>query len=364
MELDSHHAAYKNWAVNFADEHFSKRGENFGSCRRECCSADPNAPKPVLKGTHIKGFGAKVQRGGTYQKARRIEVNDSVYVCNLSEKHRLHALNAAGLFDLEDGTTRPLLLYTVLFNETKKTDGTGIWLLKSLNHSSQVITVQISEELLFVVSACSEVPCHDTTRTKGTRATLPVAKTLDGSIPSFCLSVGPDKAAGDNFGSSSQCVVFPESVILENITAGTGGYFLPCVPRNHLFGQVPNCSCKDFHCMQVLRSMLCSGVEAGNWKKDALDVLMMGDNGKRRMPDRQNHNYQWICLEPIDSWLEAGRDDDERRIRLEAGRDDDERRKRVERGSCKLEPSMGHVCAICEEEGKKVCSGCMRVHCK
>ena len=133
----------------------------------------------------------------------------------------------------------------------------------------------------------------------------------------------------------------PEHTVRELV--GPSGWFLPCIPRDHgvCSLQEDYCTCEDSHCVGVIYSILQSGIDGGFWPTQALGLFGFDGSAMRHTKE---HNFQWLCVEHIDTWLAAERKRDAELMR---------------KGRTKA--GIGKVCPVCHQAARKVCSRCKQV---
>jgi hypothetical protein len=304
-------------------------------------STDTSYSDPNMK--MVLNDGEDLHPGRVYQP------NDLVYLDHLSSQSADEAMSSGEMFRCNDGMSRPFLLYCVLFKPQglPASASAGLWLLKSLNHCSQVCTTLASESQMRLLCPCPCGPVHDACLEWGigSSSSCFVDKT-NGSRPAFALTLGPSKNMRHMERADQY---FVGDLAVRSTLDGTcglppspSGFYLPCIPRNHMLGALPTCHCKDQHCCLVLFALLKHG--AANWGMPSqAPEIFPGGNGD---PATTSHNLQWVCIEHIDASF-AGE-----KLRLA---------RKAEKGHIAVRSPL-HPCASCGAGGKLMtCSLCKKV---
>ena len=283
--------------------------------------------------------------GKILEPGRGYMPNDIVFVEELSSQSADDAMSSGDMFQCNDGIRRPFLLYCVLFkpNGLPSSAPDDMWLLKSLNHRSQVCTTMASESQMKLLCACPTKPVHDACMEWGIGSSSDcfVDKT-NGSRPAFALTLGP----GENMHHFERArQYFVGDLAVRNTLDGTigippspSGFYLPCIPRNHMLGALPSCHCKDKHCCLVLFALLSEHNAAAWGMPPQAPEIFHGD-------PTTAHNLQFVCIEHIDASFEG----EIQRLVYQAAK-----------GRTAVKSPL-RPCAVCKAGGQDACSQCKKV---
>ena len=287
--------------------------------------------------------------GQILEPGRSYMPNDIVFVEGVSSQFAGDAMSSGDMFRCNDGISRPVLLYCVVCKPQGLPSSApdDMWMLKSLNHRSQVCTYMASESQMKLLHACPTEPVHDACMEWGIGSSSDcfVDKT-NGSRPAFALTLGP----GENmrhFERARQYYV--GDLAVRNTLDGTiglppspSGFYLPCIPRNYMLGALPSCRCKDMHCCLVLLALLSEHNAAAWGMPPQAPEIFPGAHGD---PATTAHNLQWVCIEHIDMTFEGAR---QMLAKQEA------------KGRTAVS-SVLRICVVCKAGGKNACSKCKKV---
>ena len=287
--------------------------------------------------------------GVILEPGREYVPNDIVFVEELSSQSADDAMSSGDMFRCNDGKRRPLLLYCVV-SKPKGLPSSApddMWMLKSLNHRSQVCTAMVSESQMKLLLACPTKPVHDACMEWGIGSSSDcfVDKT-NGSRPAFALTLGP----GENmhhFERARQYFV-GDLAVRSTLDGSIGlppspsGFFLPCIPRNHMLGALPACRCEGKHCCRVLFTLLSKDNAAAWGMPPQAPEIFPGAHGD---PATKAHNLQFVCIEHIDASFEG----EKQRLADQAAK-----------GRTAVRSPL-RPCTVCGAGGQSACSQCKKV---
>jgi len=327
-----------------------KEGPSSSEARPVSLSIPPRQLVPVYKSTSTcysnPHWKMTLNDGCDARGSRGYQPNDLVHVDPLSFQSADQAMSSP-MFECVDGERRPFLLFCVVFKPPglPASAPDDLWLLKSLNHRSQVVTTIASESQMKLLCPCPSGPVQDACLEWGIGSSSNCfADKTNGSRPAFALTLGPGSKMR-NFERAETW--FIGDLAVRSVLDGTcglppspSGFYLPCVPRNVMLGALPTCHCEDHHCCLILLALLEHGL-SDSWPPQAAEIFP----GARGDPATTSHNMQWVCIEHIDAAF-AG----------EKQRLADKEANGHTAVASPLKP-----CAVCGGGGLKACALCKKV---